>query len=99
VRDIARHFLRILRQVGASGHVAHRAVGARTECHRAFGDAVVVIGQADRERFEQRMERRELRALDVPVRDLDLAVQIQSVGEPLIERYLLWPALPADDLA
>jgi hypothetical protein len=42
--------------------------------------------QTDREGFEQGVERGKARTLDVPVGDLDLAVQIEPVGQPLVER-------------
>jgi hypothetical protein len=45
-----------------------------------------VLGQADRKGLEQRVQGRELRPLDVPVGDLDLAVQIEAVGEPRVQR-------------
>ena len=66
--------------------MARGAVGPGAQRHGALGDRVVVRGQADREGLEQRMQRRELRALDVPVRDLDLAVQVEAVGQALVQR-------------
>jgi hypothetical protein len=72
--------------VGDLGDVPDRPKRLRAQRHGALGDAVIVVGQADRKRFEQRVKRRELRALDVPVRDLDLAVQVEAVRQARVER-------------
>src|SRR5262249_24930153 len=51
----------------------------------AFGDGVVVQREAHGEGLEEGMQRRELRPLDVPMRDLDLPVQIEAVGQARVE--------------
>jgi hypothetical protein len=45
-----------------------------------------VSGQPVREGLKQRVQRRELGAFDVPVRDFDLAVQVQPIGETGVQR-------------
>ena len=62
------------------------AVGLGPQGDGALGDRVVVVGEADGEGLEQRVKGREVRALDVPVGDLDLAVQVEAVGEARVER-------------
>src|SRR5207247_3702667 len=76
----------VLRQARGLGRVADGAVDVGAQGDRALRDRVVVVGQAHREGLEQRMQGREVRALDVPVGDLDLAVQVQAVGQPRVER-------------
>jgi hypothetical protein len=73
-------------------HVAHSAVRAAAERDGALRHFVVVRGQAHGEGFEQRVQGRKLRALDVPVRDLDLTVQVESVAEAGVERLGELPA-------
>ncbi len=72
VVEIARSLLGILRQLGLGSDVAGGAVGAAAQRDRTLGDRVVVVGESDRKRLEQRVQRREVQTLDVPVRDLDL---------------------------
>jgi hypothetical protein len=47
-----------------------------------------VIRQAHREAFEEGVQRSEVRALDVPVGDLELGVLLEAVGEALVEGRL-----------
>src|SRR6266571_1916702 len=92
VFQVAAGLRLVFRQARGLGRVADGAVDVGAQGDRPLRDLVVVVGQAHREGLEQRMQRREVRALDVPVGDLDLAVQVQAVRQPRVER--LREALP-----
>jgi hypothetical protein len=86
VLEVLGHLLRVLRQARVLGDVARRADREATERADALGDRVVLRREVRRERVEQRVQRSELRALDVPVRDLDLRVQVEAIGEHAAQR-------------
>jgi hypothetical protein len=72
--EVARRLLRIFRNLRRMRDMTGCAVDLRAERGRALGDLVIETGEIDRKTIEQRMERGEVRALDVPVGDLDLRV-------------------------
>ena len=58
VLEIARRLLRVLGQPRGLRDVAGGAVRLGAERDRALGEGVVVVGEADREGLEQRVQRR-----------------------------------------
>ena len=60
--EIAHRLLRVVREAGG-GDVADDPAGAAPEGDDPLGDAVGVAEQLDGERLEQRVQRREVRAL------------------------------------
>jgi hypothetical protein len=66
--------------------LARRAGGQSAERHEALGEFVVARGGLASERLEELVQVGEVEALDVPVRQLELRVQIDAVGEARRER-------------
>ena len=83
----------IVHERGAVRHDAHRALGNAPELYDPLGDQIDVVLDVLVDLVEQFVQRDEGRALHVPVGLLALRLQVDALGEPLIEEpHRLAPA-------
>src|SRR5262249_17601285 len=78
--------LRILRQARHLGDMPGSSISATPERHSALSDRIVVPRQSDGKGLEQRVQSSELRPLDVPMRDFDLTMQVETIRQARIQR-------------
>ena len=82
---------RIIDQLGPFRDDAHGPFGDAAELHDPLGEQIRVLRHGAVDLVEQLVQRDECRPLHVPMRLLALGLEIDAVGEPLIEE--------ADDFA
>ena len=76
---------RIVLQFAALGGHGHRALGGAAQAGDALGDLVDLLQHHIGNLVEQLVQGDEIRTLHVPMRLLDLALQIDGVGQAIIE--------------
>src|SRR6202041_1333229 len=76
---------RIVLQFAAFGGYGHGAFGGTAQARHAFGDFVDLFQDHVGDLVEQLVQGDEVGALHVPVRLLDLALQINGVGQPIVK--------------
>src|SRR5216683_5487466 len=76
---------RIVLQFAALGGHGHRPFGRTSQARHAFGDRVDLFQEEIGDLVEQLVQGDEMRTLHVPVCLLDLALQVNRIGQPIIE--------------
>src|SRR5213076_1980182 len=82
----ARNVDRVLRQLGALGHDRGDAFGDPAQLHDALGQQVDVFVGGGVNLVEQLVQGDELGPLDVPVSLLRLQLQVDRVGQSLVQQ-------------
>src|SRR5580704_548571 len=96
MRDVMHQPLQLRRAIGGSeigflqaasrGDFAGCSVGDAAESRDPLGDGVALVVYMRRNGIKELVELNEMHALDVPVRPLDLAAKVDTVGQARVEK-------------
>src|SRR5271163_4882212 len=77
----------IVLELAALGGDGHGAFGGAPKTGHPFGDYIDLFENDIRDLIEQLVQGDEMRALHVPVRLFDLALQVDGVSQPIVQNY------------